>query len=277
VSSKEPEELPSEVATEKSLAQLNNRPKSEVDASWNFLGLRVDRKTEIIALSAFALSISGILWQVANFARGAVVRLFPSDQIVIASTNALGRSYSGSENLLALIATMSYVNEGDVGHNAVVRKERIEFLIGGDRKAEHQWYEFVSSDVKDEKLEIKKEGDARPFSVNAGSATSHETLFAAWEIFCNTGQSSCVPTANFVIWSDFLGAIKTNSSMPITAIADIYSAKSLNASCEIRLRAWEIEVLEKEQFISVACFEVHGNQRTNIRPAISKPPPSKAK
>jgi hypothetical protein len=167
----EPAKSPAHVGTDESPDQVSDTKQTwSADTSWSFLGLRVDRKTEIIALAAFALSISGVLWQVANFARGAVVRLFPSDQVVIASTNALGRSYSGTENLLMFIATMSYVNEGDIGHNAVVRKERIEFSLG-DRKAEHQWYEFVSSDVKDGKPEIKKDGDARPFAVNAGSAT----------------------------------------------------------------------------------------------------------
>src|SRR5690349_7220304 len=88
----------------------------EPELAWNFLGLRVARKTEIIALVAFVLSVSGVLWQVFNYTLGAVVRLFPSDQIVVAAVNKIGRNYSGQDNLLALIATMSYVNEGDVGH-----------------------------------------------------------------------------------------------------------------------------------------------------------------
>jgi hypothetical protein len=103
-------------------------------------------------------------------------------------------------------------------------------------------------------------------------------LFAAWENYCNTSQQNCIPAANFIIWSDFIDAVKKKSSIPITTIADIYSGNPLSVSCEIRLRAWEVEVLEKEQFISVTCFETNGNYRTSIRPpSASGPRPNKPK
>ena len=115
--------------------------QAEPELIWSFLGLRVDRKTEIIALVAFVLSVSGVLWQVFNYTRGAVVRLFPTDQIVMTAANKIGRNYSGQDNLVALIANMTYVNDGDVGHNAIIRREYIALSFGG-RDVEHRWYEF---------------------------------------------------------------------------------------------------------------------------------------
>jgi len=45
------------------------------------LASRSPAKTEILALAAFMISISGILWQLLNYARGPVISLFPSDQV----------------------------------------------------------------------------------------------------------------------------------------------------------------------------------------------------
>lgn len=228
---------------------------AEPDPIWNFLGLRVGRKTEIIALVAFVLSVSGVLWQVFNFARGAVVLLFPSDQVVLTSVNKLGRNYPGQDNNLAMIANMAYSNEGDVGHNAIIRREFITFSVAG-HDFEHRWYEFGSSDQKDGKLEFDRKGEARPFPVNAGSAESHETLFTAWEIECGEADKSCNPRGNFVKWDEFLAAVTANGRIAITTKATVYPSKLVTASCEINLRPWEIKVLETEQWLSATCNEI---------------------
>src|ERR1700726_3019539 len=80
------------------------QPASGAEESWSILGLKVARKTEILALGAFMISISGILWQLLNYARGPVISLFPSDQVTMTAANKLGRNYAGQDNLLALIA-----------------------------------------------------------------------------------------------------------------------------------------------------------------------------
>jgi hypothetical protein len=232
------------------------------DISWKFLGLQIDRKTEFIALAAFILSFSSVLWQVINFARGAVVRLFPSDQILMTNTDKLGRGYSDQGNYLALIATMSYVNEGDTGHNAIVRREWIRFVLP-DRTVEHRWYEIVSSDMQENKLVIKRESEARPFPVNAGSSTSHETLFAAWEISCEANQKGCNPAENFVKWDSFVEKLKETRTIVFTTSADIYSGGSMSASCKVNLRDWEIEYLEKDQFFAATCTDSGATRETH--------------
>jgi hypothetical protein len=222
------------------------------ELSWRFLGLRIARKTEILALAAFFLSVSGLLWQILNYVRGPVVRLFPSDQIIITSSGKLGKNYAGQPDLLALIATFAYVNEGDVGHNAVVRREYIKFEFG-DRKIEHRWYLTGSSDFEGSNPTFKPEGEARPFPVTAGSAVSHDTLFAAWEIDCEQVTRDCNPAENFVVWDDFVKTIKLTKEIKIKTVALIYSKPPAEATCEIRLRDWEISIIEMEGWLAAAC------------------------
>lgn len=227
---------------------------SEPEKLWNLFGLQVGRKTEIIALIAFVLSVSGLLWQVLSYTRGAVVRLFPTDQIVITSADKLGRNYSGQGNLLAIIATMTYVNDGDVGHNAIIRREYINFSLG-NRNVEHRWYEFGSTDLKDDTLAFDRKSEAHPIPVIAASAESHETLFTAWEVDCEQAAAACDPAKNFVKWPDFISAIKAASQITLTTSADVYPSKRVSASCVLRLRPWEISILETKQWLSAVCTE----------------------
>jgi hypothetical protein len=224
------------------------------ELTWNLLGLQVGRKTEIIALVAFVLSVSGVLWQVYIYTRGAVVRLFPTEQIAITATDVLSRSYTDRESLLALIATMAYVNDGETGQNAIVRREYISMLLG-QRNIEHRWYEFGSSDIENGTLKFKRDSEARPFPAVAASATSHETLFAPWEIDCTLVTQPCDTAKNFVKWDDFLAAVKINPNINFTISAEIYPSKMLAATCAVRLRDWEIAALEKDKWLTATCID----------------------
>lgn len=232
---------------------------SDAESLWSFLGLKVARKTEFIALAAFALSITTLFWQIVNYSVGAVVKLFPTDQVVITAVDRLGRNYSGQANLLALIARMAYVNQGDTGHNAVIQREYIDFSLA-NRHIEQRWYEFGSSDVLDGKLTFVRDSDAHPLPINAGSATSHETLFAAWEIDCTNMPTGCNAAGNFVTWDDFLATIKITKQISLNTSADIYPTDHVAAGCLVRLRDWEITVLESDQWLSAACTEKRDSQ-----------------
>jgi hypothetical protein len=227
---------------------------------WYIFGLQIGRKTEIIALIAFVLSVSGLLLQILSNWRGAVVNLFPTDQLVITSTDKLGRNYAGKENMLAVMATMSYVNSGNVGHNAIIRRESITLSLA-DREVEHRWYEFGSSDVKNGVLVFDRKSEAHPIPVNAASAESHETLFTAWEIDCENATAPCDIGKNFMNWADFLGAIKAKKQISVTISANVYQSNRASASCVVRLRDWEIQALEAQQWLAPACTEISADGR----------------
>jgi hypothetical protein len=106
--------------------------------------------------------------------------------------------------------------------------------------------------------------------VNAGSATSHETPFTAWEIDCDGGGKDCDPRGNFVVWDDFLKAIKISNKIEVTTLADVYSGGTVSAGCEIKLRDWEVAFLEKEQWIAAICSKPDTNARPQRR-SISQP------
>jgi hypothetical protein len=219
---------------------------------WNLLGLEIARKTELLAFAAFLLSLSAAVWQVVNYFKGPVVRIFASDQVSITTNTALGRTYEAEKKMVRFVATMSYVNEGDVGRSGTVRREYLRFAVK-DRTYEHRWYEFVSSDIKGGKLQVERISEARPLTLLGGGSASHETLFAPWETECAAQKMGCDTGANFVSWDKFLEDIKATKRVVISTSADVYLRSSVSASCIIALRDWEIEILEKEELLTATC------------------------
>jgi hypothetical protein len=194
---------------------------------------------------------------------------------VFTATDALGRNYAGEDNLLALIASMSYVNDGDTGQNVIIRREYISLSLGA-REVEHCWYEFGSSDVENGALKFKRDSEARPFPAVAASATSHETLYAPWKVDCSQVAQPCDPAKNFVRWTDFISAIKTDPRVTVTTRVDIYPSKRITASCIVRLRDWEIAILERDKWLSAACIDGSASDepqrklRSTLSPAAKK-------
>lgn len=239
-------------AREETVRQVARQIQNEL--TWRFLGLEIGRKTEILALAAFLLSVSGVVWQVNNYMRGAVIRLFPSEQVTLSSSRYLGRDYPGEPDQLRLIATLSYVNEGDAGQNGTIRGERIRFAFGG-RTYEHRGYQFVSSDVENGKPVARREGEARPFPVTAGSSLSHETLFTPWEVECPPQANDCKPALEFLEWDAFIEAVARSRYVDVATVAQILGGKPIEAHCRIGLRDWEIQVLRKEKWLTAVCHE----------------------
>jgi hypothetical protein len=224
------------------------------ELTWRFLGLEVARKTEILALAAFVLSISSAIWQVKNYLAGPVLRVFPSDQVTFTSAKKLGQGYENEPDLVRVSATMSYVNEGETGQNGTIRREKIAFAIGS-KKYEHHWYQFVSMDVKDGQPTLKRESEARPFAVTAGGSTSHETLFAPWEAECAPGEKDCSPARNFLTWEGLLREVKAAKEVAVTTTAEVYSKGPVSSTCKIKLRDYEIKALEDEGWLAATCRE----------------------
>jgi hypothetical protein len=241
--------------------------KLSEEPSWRFLGLRVARKTELIALAAFFLSVTGLLWQIFHYVRGPLVTLFHSDQVVITSFDKVGKNYQDEPDLLGLIATFSYVNDGDIGHNAVIRQEYIKFELG-NRQIEHQGYLVGKADLEGGRnLAFKDEKVASPFAVMAGSAVSREVLLRPRQVHCDQVTKDCNPRANFVLWDEFLKAIKLTKEIKLKMGALIYSKAPTEAACEIRLRDWEITLLEKDRWLTVGCVRSEARLQRRWWPA----------
>ena len=143
------------------MSQDNNSP---TNSPW----LVIERRTDILALTAFLLSLSSIGYQMIGFFKGPELTLFQPRQVVLIN----------KDNLIQFVTTMQYVNSGQPGNNAVVTHELMTVSLK-NKSYEHDWHMFGYLRPVNTRQEFVDQKSVGPFVINAGSAIVHETLFAA--------------------------------------------------------------------------------------------------
>lgn len=200
-----------------------------------FVGLELDRKTDIIALAAFMLALGGIVFQVYGFLRGARVTLFPPGQVTIMCYSYIAgdcTSNTPGEKYVRFATRMAYVNTGELPYNSIIKSEAISFNLSG-QTYKQEWQEFRSFTAVGAKLQSKDEGIARPLPITGGSSLAHETYFAPHIQRCfGQGTVPCTSGKNFLKFEDFLSELSKTGKIQFRLEATLYDkAKPLQVSC----------------------------------------------
>ncbi len=193
------------------------------------LGLDIERKTDILALAAFLIAVGGIVFQITNYFRGPVIRLFPPDQVVIRKLK-----YPNGEEFIGIVARMAYVNSGQTGYNGIIRRELVRFKLDGT-VYEQVWHSFVSTDSIGDELVENRTIEAKPVPVNAASSESHETAFVPRRVRCLAEALDCNSNANFLTWEEFLIKLEKLKlrQLRFDFEAEIYDEPPIRVACII--------------------------------------------
>lgn len=217
----------------------------------------IDRKINLPAMIALAISVTTLGWQIGNYLAGPEVELFAPDQVVIASSEVAGFPNREGGPYAHIFGRMSYVNAGAAGYNATVRRESAMVSIPGRAPFEQRWYRFVSADAtgtEGDTLAVEKLADAGPFPLAAGSSTTHLTLFQPWPHRCASKDATCDPRQNYVTWDKFLELTKDQREFDIQFVAETYDAEPrVVAKCKVKLSERSYAGLMSRSWASPAC------------------------
>ena len=208
--------------------------------------IEIDRKTDILALTSFLLSLLAIGHQALDYLAGARVELFPPSVVTLTKhdyhTNGKEDSYFIVE------APMTYVNRGQLGYNDVVKRETVSFLGPNGKKVVLVGFQHFNSMEKegnpDELVYTEKRG-ASPALIPARSGISHETRFVPFNQNCG-GIPAC-ERQNYVRFDEALGFLDKQKTFELEFAAELISDdKPKVARCtisqlgvnELRRRGW---------------------------------------
>lgn len=193
------------------------------------INLEVERKTDLLALTALILALAGILFQLVGYFRGAEVKLFRPEQVLIVFD-----AYSDGQEYVRINARMAYVNTGQPGFNATVRRESVRFGLGGVTY-EQIWQDFQGFDSKGKQIVPRLGSDAKPEPVMAGSALSHETYFAPHPVRCDP-STPCETYRNFLDWNRFVTLVAREKRLEFEFVGEIYGESQAKvARCSVDL------------------------------------------
>ncbi len=204
---------------------------------WKFT---IKPEADVLALAAFLLSVVGIACSVWSFVRGAHVTMFPPEQVLIIRDK--------DSNSPRFSTSMSYVNDGQPGYNAVITSEALCFDCNG-RSYEHKWQEFVTFTTFEGALTAHDAVDAAPFAVNGGSETSHSTYFAA-----RTTRED--PGRNYLSWDTFIGGIQRNRKLTIRFTSQLLGKKPVSCTAVVDISDYLISRLKDKGYSAPSCWPV---------------------
>lgn len=231
-----------------------NNPNDEFFRRQIF-GFLISRKIELLALVALFLALIAFISQLKGCIEGPQVKLFPPDQVFIIEDGP----YSDNKTRVRFGANMVYLNNAQKGFNGIVQHEYLRFFIG-NKKYEHNWERFVEFEGPPGKLQIKNPKNVRPFSVDAGNTTSHQTYFIAWPKRCTDKdpQPSDV-LENHAYWFDFINDLKRRVKQGeleyrLEFEARIYNEASCTTSCVFMIDENIVGAIESLRQYSPTCY-----------------------
>jgi hypothetical protein len=192
------------------------------------LGLEIEKRTDILALSAFLLALAGIAYQLFAYFQGPVVRLFEPEVILINF-----EKFGKDQTFMRINASMAYVNLGDPGYNATIRKERVEFGLSDEIFEQHGQAFLESVKKNGDSLVLEYKSDARPFPVAARAAESHDTYFAPRSVVCRESDKGCDPGHHYLDPIRFVKLIGKQDMIRFRFFAEMVGGETLAVECDM--------------------------------------------
>lgn len=210
--------------------------------SIKFLGIEVERKTDILALAAFIISIGSIVAQTINLVKGPEVVLENPKQILFKS-----EAYPDGIEYLRISANLVYLNTGSPGYDDITKNEEAYIKVGG-KTFMLVAQEYVDSTYDNGEFKVKKLSDADPVQVKSGSVISHETYFAPWP----SGAKD--ESKNYVSFSSFLELLEKYDYVFVNIKSGTYEGAKLEAECKLKVSQF-LHHLESKKWSAPVCLE----------------------
>ncbi len=220
--------------------------------TFSFLGLRVERKTDLLVATAFLLASITTGYQFWGFMRGARLAVYPPDKIDL----FYGQSMGGN-SFLRFAGDVTFVNSGQVGQDLVVRDVDATLSLDDKPISRQRWLNSVRLERKDDRPILEPLEGAHPVQVAGGSTVSHTFSFAARPDDCG-GSSNCAE--NFVTESDFTTAFQVATRLALKyEVRSFGGAKAMTAECEVTLTPAYRLALAEDDWVSLPCVEQESN------------------
>lgn len=210
-----------------------------------FLGIEIERKTDILAMAAFLISTGSIIGQVALLLRGADVILDGPRQIVLFFGERMG-----SKNYLNAISTGIYVNRGTPGYDDILKSEKLHLRLNKQEiqlRAQHS----VESTREGDKLVFQRKTPWKPARIGAGDFVSHETPYVPYPY-----RDPSDPNKDFLDFDQLVAALRQTKQVKVTLKAETYGGQALSSECFL-LSSSALHGILAHRWVSLACFKLN--------------------
>jgi len=229
--------------------KLSRRSTRGPPESWfTFFGLVVVRRTDLLAAAAFVLSLSTVGYQAWQFVRGANPQMYHPDTVYIIfdkyANGVVGTRFAGQ---------LSFTNDGEPGHNAIIRDVRLSLQLG-EKTINEKWFAFANITRDDVAIKFDIKEPAHPFVVAGGGASSYLATFAPAVKDCGDQSLTCNQAEEFVSDTDFLQLLSEQKLVYFRFAGSVFGTpRPLESRCKVSVTPDLLTTLAANGWYAVLC------------------------
>ena len=190
--------------------------------SFRFLGIEIERKTDVLAFAAFVISIGSIVAQFVNLVRGPEIILDGPKIVTLYSGTASNR-----KDYLRIAAGFTYLNKGSPGYDDILKSESV--TVEMDKISLRLTAKnYIETSGAGKNMERVFKNDAIPVALKSGAVTNHET-----EFFPFPGNKTKEEYDQAEI-SQFLSMLEKSASLRIKFLITTYEGEQINKECTLK-------------------------------------------
>jgi len=246
---------PDEAVVSGALTGAGSSQDKPPERYFNFLGLVIVRKADMLAATAFLLAMASTIYQLSGYLWGAHLRVFSPDRVMIFFDH-----YSDGEIVTRFGGQLTFVNSGAQGRSGTVRDAWINVAVDKENTEEH-WSAFPKLSRDGIALTIKADDEAFPLEVPGEGTVSKYTTFAPRVERCKMSVgAACNPTKQFVSDTQFLDQLNTQLGKSITVTfrgRTFQSGTVAPSSCSIDVTEALLTFLAANDWYSAPCSSLN--------------------
>ena len=198
------------------------------------LGIEIEKKTDILAMAAFLISVGSIIGQIALLLRGAEVALDGPRQVILFFESTLG-----PRRFLNAISTQIYVNNGSPNYDDILKSETLSITAAG-KTIQLESQDAVDSTRDSNRLKFRSRQAWKPAKIKAGDFISNETLFVPYPSIKDQSRD-----ADFIDKANFDQLLSTSREVQVVLIAKTYGGQELTSTCFLNVPDIRLGMSEK--------------------------------
>jgi hypothetical protein len=222
---------------------------------FNFLGLVIVRKADLLAATAFVLATGSALYQAGGYLRGARLSTFAPDAVLLFFDH-----YSDGASVARLAGQVTFINAGQQGRDGTIREAWVD-VAGLGFTYRQYWTSFPSIEREDESLDVEQVEDAHPLQI-AGEGTVSKLVGFAPRLDLCAPADNCNVNNRFISDTEFLGLLINNvgKSIQVTFGATSFQSGSVAPSlCRVAITQALITYLAANDWYMARCAPMEGN------------------
>lgn len=217
----------------------------------NLFGLHIDRKTDILAIAAFVISMLTVVYQVyTSLAQPRAKLLMPEAATLVKYDNLRGQQF------ISVVAPISIAHTSTAIEPLLVMRQTVLITVA-KRQAKLTWHDQVEVPISEEGATFKQTKALHPFIIETKKISSGLVRFTPQRLPC-LGEAGCDPNTPFVSLEDFADMLADAlfdgaRTLELRFTVEFDNHAPVSATCIAPIMPNQLKLLREVQYFMEHC------------------------